>query len=184
MLPQEQEGVNQLFEFSKALTDKGIDWTVEHKDKLFKPKEAKKITRSIAESAYFNSLVGTDKEGNDQIKLKIMKTMEGDLPNFKLIEEIIENDTTTKNVIDWNSYDEPWEELRKLIRPGMHIKPIIQPRIYIVNNKVGINYRLSELIVQKMPTKRFDAMAIMKPDDSIPSVDEQSPYREEDKFQL
>jgi hypothetical protein len=83
-----------------------------------------------------------------------------------------------------NSYDEPWEELRKLIRPGMHIKPIIQPRIYIVNNKVGINYRLSELIVQKMPTKRFDAMAIMKPDDSIPSVDEQSPYREEDKFQL
>lgn len=156
-IPQEQEGVNQLFEFSKALTDKGIDWTVEHKDKLFKPKEAKKITRSIAESAYFNSLVGTDKEGNDQIKLKIMKTMEGDLPNFKLIEEIIENDTTTKNVIDWNSYDEPWEELRKLIRPGMHIKPTIQPRIYIVNNKVGINYRLSELIVQKMPTKRFDA---------------------------
>jgi uncharacterized Zn finger protein len=58
LLPQEQEGVNQLFEFSKALTDKGIDWTVEHKDKLFKPKEAKKITRSIAESAYFNSLVG------------------------------------------------------------------------------------------------------------------------------
>jgi len=40
------------------------------------------MTREIAESAYFNSIIGSDKEGNEQIKLKIMKTIEGDLPNF------------------------------------------------------------------------------------------------------
>ena len=62
-----------------------------------------------------------------------------------------------RNEIEWSSYDEPWEELRKIVRAGMHVKPIIQPRIYIVNSKVGISYRLTELIVQKSPQKRFDA---------------------------
>ena len=157
-IPQEQEGVNNMFEFSNEMNTMAIDFIMEHKDILFKPKEAKKMTRELAESAYFNPLVGTDKEGTDQIKLKIMKTMEGDLPNFNLIEEIIgEGDKLTRNEVDWKSFDEPWEELRKLVRPGMHIKPIVQPRIYIVNNKVGINYRLVELIVQKMPQKRFNA---------------------------
>ena len=156
-LPQEQKGVDSIFDFSNQMSEKAIDFIMEHKDELFKAKEAKKMTREIAESAYFNSIVGTDKEGNEQIKLKIMKTMEGDLPNFTLIEEIIGDKGITRNEIEWSSYDEPWEELRRLIRAGMHIKPIIQPRIYIVNSKVGISYRLSELIVQKMPQKRFDA---------------------------
>ena len=156
-LPQEQQGVDNIFDFSNGMSEKAIDFIMQHKNELFKIKEAKKMTREIAESAYFNSIVGSDKEGNEQIKLKIMKTMEGDLPNFTLIEEIIGDKGITRNEIEWSSYDEPWEELRRLVRAGMHIKPIIQPRIYIVNNKVGISYRLNELIVQKMPQKRFDA---------------------------
>lgn len=156
-LPQEQQGVENLFDFSSGFIEKGIDYIMEHKDTLFKQKESKKMTREIAESAYFNSVISTDKEGVEQIKLKIMKTIEGDLPNFTLIEEIIDGKEIKRNEIDWTSYDEPWEELRRLVRAGMHIKPIIQPRIYIVNSKVGISYRLVELIVQKSPQKRFDA---------------------------
>jgi len=40
-LPQEQQGVDNLFEFSSGLNEKGIDFIMEHKDSLFKPKEAK-----------------------------------------------------------------------------------------------------------------------------------------------
>ena len=182
-LPQEQQGVDNLFEFSSGLNEKGIDFIMEHKDSLFKPKEAKKMTREIAESAYFNSIIGSDKEGNEQIKLKIMKTIEGDLPNFTLTEQIIGDKETTTNEIDWSSYDEPWEELRRLVRSGMHIKPVIQPRIYIVNSKVGISYRLTELIVQKSPQKRFDAStySFAGDDEEYESAEEQEEVVEDNE---
>ena len=182
-LPQEQQGVDNLFDFSSDLSEKGIDFIMEHKDELFKPKEAKKMTREIAESAYFNSLIGTDKEGNEQIKLKIMKTIEGDLPNFTLIEEIVSDKGMIRNKINWSSYDDPWEELRRLVRAGMHIKPIIQARIYIVNSKVGINYRLVELIVQKSPQKRFDAStySFAGDDEDVESSEEQEVVEEDNE---
>jgi hypothetical protein len=159
-IPQETEAVQNFMDFSAQLYDKVIDFILEYKDELFKKSEAKKMTRKLAESAYSNNIISNDKEGNDQIKLKITKTRDDQLPNFTLIEEIMgDNKEIQRNEIEWSSYDEPWEELRKIVRAGMHVKPIIQPRIYIVNNKVGISYILNELIVRKSQMNQFDPSA-------------------------
>ena len=154
----------------------------QNKDELFKKSEAKKMTRKLAETAYSNNIISNDKEGNDQIKLKITKTREEQLPNFTLIEEIMGDDKEIKrNEIEWSSYDEPWEELRKIVRAGMHVKPIIQPRIYIVNNKVGISYILNELIVRKSQMNQFDPSAFTFSGSSKVQNDEEEDVVEEEE---
>ena len=72
-IPQETEAVQNFMDFSAQLYDKVIDFILEYKDELFKKSEAKKMTRKLAESAYSNNIISNDKEGNDQIKLKITK---------------------------------------------------------------------------------------------------------------
>ena len=63
----------------------------------------------------------------------------------------------------------------------MHVKPIIQPRIYIVNNKVGISYILNELIVRKSQMNQFDPSAFTFSGSSKVQNDEEEDVVEEEE---
>ena len=147
-MSEHNEANEKLFLFSEGLNEAALDFAVEHKDILFKTNDEEELTRDLIESGYFNPCVSQNKNGDDQIKLKIIKDEEG-YPTFKCFEYINLEEDDTKTEIDWKSMDDPESDIKNVIKGGSHIKAIIQPRIYFISNKIGINYRLIELHVQK-----------------------------------
>ena len=154
-IPEAVDDVNNFFEFSDGINEKGIDYIMEYKDTVFSPSDAKSMTRDIAESVNFNPCVTQDKNNENQIKFKIMKNDDGN-PLFTCFEYNDTNDEESKKEVDWNSCENVWEDIKKIVPANSHIRVIVQPRIYFISSKVGINYRLSELHVYKNNGPRQD----------------------------
>jgi hypothetical protein len=145
-ISESTEDVEKFFEFSNGINDKVLDYAEEHNMTIFTSKE--ELSRDIIESANFNACVSEDKNGEEQIKFKIMKN-DDDIPTFTCIEYDSVEDDSPKKEIDWNSFDNVWEDIKNVVRGGSHVRAIVQPRIYFTSNKIGINYRLIELHVLK-----------------------------------
>ena len=145
----------KYFEYSEALNEAVLDYAEEHRDTIFKNDTDEELSKDMIESAYFNPCVTQNKNGEDQIKLKIIKDESG-TPLFNCFEYDNLNDDDTKNEVNWNSLDDIGSEIKNIIRGGSHVRAIVQPRIYFVSNKVGINYRLIELHVAKRNYIRQD----------------------------
>ena len=145
-ISESTDEVNNFFEFSNGVNEKVLDYAEEHSTTIFTSKE--ELSRDIIESANFNACVSEDKNGDEQIKFKIMKN-DDNLPTFSCIEYDSITDENSKKEIDWKSYDNVWEDIKEIVRGGSHVRAIVQPRIYFTSNKIGINYRLIELHVLK-----------------------------------
>merc|ERR1711916_411627 len=85
-------------------------------------------SRDIIESAYFNPCVTQNKNGDDE----------------------------TKKEVNWSEMDNVTTDIKEIIRGGSHVRAIVQPRIYFISNKIGINYRLMELHILKKSYIRQD----------------------------
>ena len=145
-IPECEESVSKFFEFSTGLNEKCLDYAEQHKDLIFTSKE--ELSRDIIESVNFNPCLSEDKNGDEQIKLKILKSEEN-CPTFSCFEYANTDDESSKQEVDWQSFDNVWEDIKNIIRGGSHVRAIVQPRIYFTSNKIGINYRLIELHVLK-----------------------------------
>lgn len=131
------EDIEKLFNYLKALDEKTIDFGLLHSQTIFK-KKYDESQRSILVDLLYNRGVKSSigKDGTvypDQIKVKIMKNAEM-LPEV----DVFKNSTTP---IKLNS----WEDLQNLIPKGTPIRAIIQPRLYFVNGKFGINFRVHQI---------------------------------------
>lgn len=145
-IAESTQDVEKFFEFSNGLNEKALDYAEEHGTTIFSSKE--ELSRDIIESANFNACVSEDKNGDEQIKFKIMKG-DDDMPLFSCFEYDSVDDENSKKELVWSSYENVWEDIKGIIRGGSHVRAIIQPRIYFTSNKMGINYRLNELHVLK-----------------------------------
>lgn len=147
---------NKFFEYSEGLNDAALEYAEEHRDTIFKkPDDDEELTRDIIESAYFNPCLTQNKNGDDQIKLKIIKDEDG-IPVFKCFEYDDFNDESSKKEVNWEEMDDVTSDIKNIIRGGSHVKAIVQPRIYFIANKIGVNYRLIELQVLKRNYIRKD----------------------------
>ena len=142
------EANEKLFSFSEGLNEAALDYAVEHRETLFKSSDDEELTRDLIESGYFNPCITQNKNGDDQIKLKIIKDDDG-YPTFKCFEYVNLDEDDSKTEVDWRSMENPETDIKNIIKGGSHIKAIIQPRIYFISNKIGVNYRLIEVHVQK-----------------------------------
>lgn len=134
---EDQEDINNLFTYLKALDEKTIDFGITHSQTIFK-KKYDESQRSILVDALYNRCVkpsiGTDGTVYpDKITLKVMKN-EAMLPDILVFKD-------SPSPIEVNS----WDLLTNLIPKGTPIKAIIQPRLYIVNGKFGINFRVLQI---------------------------------------
>jgi len=135
-----RETIAKLFEFLKNEIDaKAVDYGIKFSKDIFK-KEYTEAQRSIVSDALYNSAVkastAVDENGvpyPDKIMLKVMRTEKGgpDLLVFKNGPEPISVSS--------------WEELQELIPKGTPIKSIIQPRLYFVSGKYGVNFRVLQI---------------------------------------
>ena len=142
------EANEKLFSYSEGLNEAALDYAEEHKDILFKKDDDEELTRDLIESGYFNPCVTQNKNGDDQIKLKVIKDENG-IPNFACFQYDSFDNEESKVEVDWNQMDNVEKDIKNIIRGGSHIRAVIQPRIYFISNKIGINYRCVELHVQK-----------------------------------
>ena len=134
---EDTEEISLFITFLKALDELGIDHTIQHSNAVYK-KTYKAEQRAVVSDILFSKgvkpSVGSDgTQYPDKITLKIMK-----------------NDKNLPDVLVFKNSPEPieitsWETLQALIPKGMPIKAIIQPRIYYINNKAGINYRVLQI---------------------------------------
>ena len=145
----------KFFEYSEGLNEFALDYVEEHKDTIFKKPDDDELTRDIIESAYFNPCVTQNKNGDDQIKFKIIKDDDG-IPQFSCYEYDDFADDDTKKEVNWSEMDNVTTDIKEIIRGGSHVRAIVQPRIYFISNKIGINYRLMELHILKRNYIRQD----------------------------
>jgi hypothetical protein len=129
------EDINVMFNFLKELDEKAIDYGVQNSLQIFK----KKCSREIIQDALYNRCVkpSVGSDGTvypDKITIKILKNNQSSLPNV-----LIFKDSSIPLEID------SWESLQNLIPKGVAIKAIIQPNIYFVNGKMGINFKAIQL---------------------------------------
>ena len=132
-----QDDINTLFTFLKDLDDFAIDYGLENSVQLFK-KKYDGSQRAILADLLFNRGVkpSVGPDGTvypDKITCKIMKN-EQMLPDLLVFKD-------SQDPVDING----WDHLIELIPKGMAFKSIIQPKIYFVNGKFGINYRLVQI---------------------------------------
>ena len=149
------EANNKFFNYAKQLNETCLDYAEEYKEILFKEGKDEDFNRDDIESGYFNPCVSQSKNDEDQIKLRINKDKEG-IPQFICYEYDDFNDESTKTEVNWSEMSDISNDIKNIIRGGIHVRAILQPRIYFINNKVGINFRLIELHVNKKSNIRQD----------------------------
>ena len=132
-----ENAVVHFFEFSNGMNEKALDYAEEHSTTIFTSKE--ELSRDIIESANFNACVSEDKNGDEQIKFKIMKS-DDDMPLFSCFEYDSVDDEESKKELVWSSFENVWEDIKGIIRGGSHVRAVVQPRIYFTSNKIGINF--------------------------------------------
>ena len=131
------EDVSTLFSFLKALDEKTIDYGLVNSQTIFK-KKYDEGQRSILVDLLYNRCVkpSVSADGTvypDKISLKVSK-QSNMLPDI-----LVFKDSNTPLLID------SWEALQEVIPKGSPIKAIIQPKIYFVNGKFGINFRVLQI---------------------------------------
>jgi hypothetical protein len=131
------EDVLKLFNYLKDLDEKAIDYGLLHSQQFFK-KKYEQTQRSILVDLLYNRCVkpSIGSDGTvypDKLTLKIMKN-DSMLPDVLVFKD-------SPNPLEINS----WETLQNLIGKGMPVKVIMQPRLYFVNNKMGINGRILQI---------------------------------------
>lgn len=131
------DDVIKLFNFLKELDEKAIDYGLLHSLQFFK-KKYEQSQRSILVDLLYNRCIkpSIGSDGTvypDKITLKIMKN------DMMLPDVLVFKDSP--NPLEINS----WEALQNLVGKGMPIKVIMQPRLYFVNNKMGINARVLQI---------------------------------------
>jgi hypothetical protein len=139
------DDISKLFNFLKNLDNIAVDYGIKHSLTIFKKKYTED-QRSIMEDLLYNkcvkSSVGSDGTVYpDKITLKIMKKDVDNTPDL-----LVFKDDGTKNM------KEPleitgWEHLQSLIPKNTPIKAIIQPKIYFVNSKMGINFKVWQILL-------------------------------------
>jgi hypothetical protein len=136
------DDIQKLFSFLKELDEMAIDFVIKHSQAIFK-KKYDESQRSIVNDLLFHRCVQPSvKDGNvypDIINCKINKIDEANpLPDLLIYKE--------SNVpLNINS----WDDVVEAIPRGLPVKAIIQPRIYFINGKAGINFRLLQVLVPK-----------------------------------
>lgn len=136
------EEITALFNYFKALDEKTIDYGLEHSQTIFK-KKYDESQRAILVDLLYNRCVKPSVGGDgtvypDKITLKVMKKldMSPDVLLFKDTSEPLSIGT--------------WDELQNSIPKGVPLKAIIQPRLYFVNGKMGINFRVLQIKLQSV----------------------------------
>lgn len=131
------EEIQTLFNYLKELDEKAIDYGILHSQQIFK-KKYDASQRSILVDLLYNRCVkpSVGQDGTvypDKITLKVMKNeqMKPEVLVFK--------DSPTPLEI------ENWEHLQNIVPKGTAIKVIMQPRLYFVNGKMGINFRVHQI---------------------------------------
>jgi len=131
------EEIQTLFNYLKELDEKAIDYGLIHSQQIFK-KKYEESQRSILVDLLYNRCVkpSVGQDGTvypDKITLKVMKNeqMKPDVLVFK--------DSPTPLEI------ENWDHLQDIVPKGTAIKVIMQPRLYFVNGKMGINFRVLQI---------------------------------------
>jgi hypothetical protein len=131
------EEIQALFNYLKALDEKAIDYGLLHSQQIFK-KKYEESQRNILVDLLYNRCVkpSVSTDGTvypDKITLKVMKNeqMKPDVLVFK--------DSPTP--LEINS----WDDLQNVVPKGTAIKVIMQPRLYFVNGKMGINFRVLQI---------------------------------------
>lgn len=131
------EEIQTLFNYLKELDEKAIDYGLMHSQQIFK-KKYEESQRSILVDLLYNRCVkpSVSQDGTvypDKITLKVMKNeqMKPDVLVFK--------DSPTPLEI------ENWDHLQNIVPKGTAIKVIMQPRLYFVNGKMGINFRVLQI---------------------------------------
>jgi hypothetical protein len=133
------ESITTLFEFLKTeIDEKAIDYGIQHSMTIFK-KNYTADNREMIKDAFYSACVkaGTLSEDGtpypDKIMPKVMRTEKGgpDLLVFKDSSEPI-------NISSW-------EELQEIIPKGSPVRAIIQPRLYFINNKYGVNFKVLQI---------------------------------------
>jgi hypothetical protein len=136
------DDVNKLFSFLKELDEMAMDFVIKNSQTIFK-KKYDESQRSIVNDLLFHRGVQPSvKDGNvypDIINCKINKIDDANpLPDLTIYKE--------SNIpITINS----WDDVVEAIPRGLPLKAIIQPRIYFINGKAGINFRLYQVLLPK-----------------------------------
>ena len=134
----EIRGQKMLFEeVLKPLDEKMIQFAVDHSQELFK----KKCSKEVVEMLYTRAVkpnVKDDEVYPDRINVKLMKNDAGNGPDssikfFKTGAEEV--------VVD------SWDALKELIPAKSQIRAILQPRVYFIAGKFGINFKMIQLKV-------------------------------------
>ena len=138
------DDINKLFSFLKELDNIAIDYGISNSTAIFKKKytpEQKNILEDLLYQKCVRASNSTDGTVYpDKITLKIMKK-EDELPDLLVFKET--GNKTQKIPIDITS----WENLQSIIPKGTPIKAIIQPKIYFVNSKMGINFKVFQILL-------------------------------------
>ena len=178
------EDIQALFNYLKALDEKAIDYGLLHSQQIFK-KKYEESQRSILVDLLYNrcvkASVGTDGTVYpDKITLKVMKN-EQMLPDV-----LVFKDSPTPLEIN------NWDTLQNTIPKGTAIKVIMQPRLYFVNGKMGINFRVLQVklpnfekvgrpITYAFSETPTEAETVSKEPSPVPVVDNtKTPDSEED----
>lgn len=134
---ENNEEIQTLFNYLKELDEKAIDYGIANSQQIFK-KKYEESQRSILVDLLYNRCVKPSVAADgtvypDKITLKIMKNdqMKPDVLVFK--------DSPTP--LEINS----WDDLQNIIPKGSAVKAIMQPKLYFVNGKMGINFRVLQI---------------------------------------
>jgi hypothetical protein len=162
------EEISSLFSFLKALDEKTIDFCQVNSQMIFK-KKYEPAQRTILADMLFNRGVkpSVAQDGTiypDKITLKIMK-----------------NNQMLPDVLVFKDSDKPldisgWDSLQEIIQKGIPVKVIMQPKVYFVNGKAGINFRALQIKLPNFekvsrpvtyafsePPKNEDSQKILEP---------------------
>lgn len=153
--PDSVDANKNLFESFKKVNSMAVDYVMEN-SKIIMKKELNESQRIIAETQ-FNACVSQDKNGTDQLKLKVQKNLDDNYPEVLIFKSSPDKIDLTKD--GSLSPEESWDYLSSLIPRNVSLKAIIQPRIYFINGKTGINFRLFQLLVPNvLRTSRPDTV--------------------------
>ena len=180
--PDSVEANKNLFESFKTVNTMAVDYIMAN-SKIIMKKELNESQRIIAETQY-NACVSQDKNGTDQIKLKIQKNLDDNYPEVLIFKSSPDKIDLTKG--GTISAEESWDYLSSLIPRNVSLKAIIQPRIYFINGKTGINFRLFQLLVPNvLRTSRPDTVfGFSSPPSETPVIEQAKSTEEEDEEEV